>query len=56
MPFWMEFWRGKYGIHALAEDSDGNLNSSSVIGDTAAGGCVRLNKDNAQTLYNRADK
>ena len=56
MPFWMEFWRGKYGIHALAETSSGALASSSVIWDTAAWGCVRLSKDNAQKLYNRADK
>jgi len=55
MPFWMEFWRGKYGIHALAEDSAGNLNTSSVIGTAAAGGCVRLDKTNAEILYNWAD-
>ena len=55
MPFWMEFWKGKYGIHALAEDAAGNLNTSSVIGTTAAGGCVRLEKTNAQTLYNWAE-
>lgn len=55
MPFWMEFWRGKYGIHALAEDSAGNLNTSSVIGNTAAWWCVRLEKSNAETLYKRSE-
>ncbi|MEI6426242.1 MAG: L,D-transpeptidase [Candidatus Absconditabacteria bacterium] len=55
MPFWMEFWKGKYGIHALAEDSAGNLNTSSVIGEAAPGGCVRLNSTNAETLYNWAE-
>ena len=55
MPFWMEFWKGKYGIHGLAEDRSNNLDTSSVIWESAPGWCVRLEKTNSQILYNWAE-
>ena len=55
MPFWMEFWKGKYGIHGLAQDSAGKTTTSSVIWTSAPGGCVRLSEANAKILYDWAD-
>lgn len=51
MPYWMEFHDGTYGIHAFPENYRGEKNTSSVIGVKAAGGCVRLSKENAKKLY-----
>ncbi len=55
MPFWMEFWKGKYGIHWLAQDSAGKINTSSVIWESAPGGCVRLTENNTKIIYNWAE-
>jgi hypothetical protein len=51
MPYWMEFYDGSYGIHAFPENYRGEKNTSSIIGVKAAGGCVRLRKDQAKKLY-----
>lgn len=55
MPYWMEFYNWVYWIHALPEDYNGNLDTTSTIWEVAAGGCVRLYKDEAEKLYEWAE-
>ncbi|MEK7137728.1 MAG: L,D-transpeptidase, partial [Patescibacteria group bacterium] len=55
MPYWMEFLDGKYGIHALPENAQGELATTAAIGDEAGGGCVRLSKQDAEKLYTWAE-
>lgn len=51
MPYWMEFWEWIYWIHALPEDYNWNLDTTSRIWEVAAWWCVRLTKENAEKLY-----
>lgn len=56
MPYWMEFFEGTYGFHALPVTYDGTpVRDESVLGRSANGGCVRLSEKNAQKLYNWAE-
>lgn len=56
MPYRMEFLDWVYGIHALPEDYNWNLDTKSTIWTEAAGGCVRLSKEDAKKLYKWAKK
>lgn len=56
MPYWMEFYDGEYGIHALPVTYSGeSVRDDSVLGRSAPGGCVRLSEKDAKTLYDWAD-
>lgn len=55
MPYWMEFRNWEYWIHALPEDYNWNLDTTSTIWEVAGGWCVRLSKEDAKKLYEWAD-
>ncbi|MBS8122412.1 L,D-transpeptidase [Candidatus Vampirococcus lugosii] len=55
MPYWLDFWKGLYGIHGLPQDYSGNINTTASIGNWAEAGCVRLEEQNIKKLYERAD-
>ncbi|MEF2175643.1 MAG: L,D-transpeptidase [Candidatus Absconditabacteria bacterium] len=51
MPYWMEFWKGEYGLHGLATDIDGNIVSNTIIGHQGNAGCVRIGDEDIKQLY-----
>ncbi len=55
MPYWMDFRKGKYWIHSFPENKKWDLDSNSRIWVSWAGWCVRLKKQKAKKLYERAD-
>ncbi len=64
MPFWMAYYYDPiqqtwFGLHGLVwwEDSLGiNYESEESIGYKKSGGCIRTTVDNAEVLYNWADR
>ncbi len=55
MPYWLDFWQGLYWIHSLPQDSRGDIDTTAVIWENANAWCVRLQKEKAKKLYERAD-
>ncbi len=56
MPFWMSFLNGYYGIHELPEWPDGRKEGENHLGLPVSHGCIRLGSENAEILYNWAEK
>ncbi len=52
MPYWMSFYKGKYGIHELPIWPNGRREGVNHLGKPASHGCVRLGTEDAKTLYN----
>lgn len=54
MPYWLDFSRGKYGIHELPKWPSGYQESSRDLGRPASHGCVRLGVGPAKRIYDLA--
>ncbi len=55
MPWWMDFFGGKYGIHELPEFADGRKEGAAHIGTPVSHGCIRLAVGDAKEVYDWAD-
>lgn len=55
MPYWLNFYQGKYGIHELPEWPNGYKESAKDLGRPISHGCVRLGVDAAKQIYDLAE-
>jgi hypothetical protein len=55
MPYWLNFYKGKYGIHELPIWPSGYQETAAHLGTPVSHGCVRLGIGPAKQIYDLAE-
>lgn len=55
MPYWLNFYKGKYGIHELPIWPSGYQETAAHLGTPVSHGCIRLGVGPAKQIYDLTD-